>query len=336
MTQTVPLIRAANILPLVRWIEENRLDTDGYLESADLGYWFALSPHDPVPLLNGIDLLRRLACDHGPEVGSRIVNQASIAELGFIGGVALGARTPFEALNRLSFAMPMHSSHEVFRVSQQDDQVVVHHVIGFSTDPESLHAIHVLLTSMIQQVLRFTGLQPPLLRQVDMVPHPEFGLSRVEPDLSNRVRAAKKPALTISIDLAVASNPFRVVARDRSLNVRIARIPPLAEDRSLAASVRPVIAAMLHGGEPTLERMARAYGRSVRTLQRRLADEGTSFSEQLDLVRRDLALALLDEEDLSLADLSERLGYSAQSALTRAVRRLTGHTPSQLAEARLG
>nr|WP_229724242.1 AraC family transcriptional regulator [Cribrihabitans marinus] len=316
----------------MRWIEVNRRRSSPYLAEADLDYWYALSPFEPIPLRNGIELLRALARDFGPDIGMKIVNQASVVELGFIGGVALGARNPLEALQRLSHAMPMHSSHETFRVSIEEDQVHIHHTLAFQVDDESTHAVHVLLISMLQQLMRFTGLQSPLLRRVEMMPHPKAGLAHISKTFSDRLLPSKSGVLNVSIDLSVAQVPFQAVARDRTANPRVGQIQPLTEDRSLAASIRPVIAAMLHGGEPTIERIARAFGGSVRSLQRRLSDEGTSYSEQLDLVRRELALAHLNEGDVSLTDLSERLGYSAQSALTRAVRRLTGLTPSQLAD----
>lgn len=331
MNETVPLIRAANVLPLVRWIESNGEDSSAYLERADLDYWFALSPIDPVPLRNGIELLRCLARDHGADIGHRIVKQASVIELGFIGGVALGAHTPLEALHRLSFAMPLHSSHERLDLAVDATKVRICHRLAFDIDDESLHAVHVLLISMLQQMVRFTGQRPPLLRRVEMMPHPETGLRHVAARFADRLFPDNSGTLTIDIDLSVAQVPYQRVARDRIANPHLKQIPALTCDESLAASVRPVIAAMLHGGEPSVERIARAYGHSVRSLQRRLTQEGTSYSEQLDLVRHDLALAHLSKEEVSLSELSERLGYSAQSALTRAIRRLTGRTPSDLA-----
>lgn len=330
MTQTVPLIRAGNVLPLVRWMEVNHYDTDAYLKGADLEYWFALSPFDPIPVLNGVELLRNLARDHGPDVGVRIVTQASLAELGFIGGVALGARTPLEALQRLSFAFPFHSSHETLRVETNTTKTQVTLANAMGLDGDSLHAVHVLFTSLIQQLCCFTGLQPPILHGVEMVPHPDYGFCHLKPVFGERLSEASHPAITISIDASIAENPFRTVARDRSMTASARKIAPLVVDNSLAASMRPVIAAMLHGGEPTINRLARAAGTSVRSLQRRLSNEGTSFSAQLDRVRHELMISHLGSENVSLAELSERLGYSEQSALSRAVRRMTGRTPSQL------
>lgn len=330
MTRTIPLIRAANVLPLVRWIEINRLDTAGYLTEADLDYWFNLEPLDPIPVLNGIELLRLMARDHGPDVGVSIVNEGSIAELAFIGRVALGSRTPAEALLRITRAIPLHSSHETIRVVPRGDGLEISEGFSMKVPPDGLHAVHVLFCSMMQQLCRFTANRPPLLERIEMEPHPDLGLSHVTRHFGACVTASRDHVLRIRIPAQVANNPFRVVARDRIRSLASISVPPLVEDASLAGSLRPVIAAMLHGGEPSISRVSRAGGMSVRSMQRRLAEEGTSFSEELDAVRRRLAVQHLRTEEISLADLSERLGYANQSALTRAVRRLTGRTPGAL------
>lgn len=330
MFQTIPLIRAANVLPLVRWMETNRVNSATYLEKADLGYWFALSPLDAIPTLNAAQLLRDLARDHGADLGIQVVTQASMAELGFIGGVALGARTPMEAMQRLAFAMPYHSSHEALRIETNADQVTICLSNTLALDAESNHAVHVLFSALIQQLCRFTGLRSPVLKHIEMTAHPEGGLAHVAPLAYDGVTASDRPAIKITIDASVANNPFRTVARDRSKTAAARQIPPLQDEQGLAASLRPIIAAMLHGGQPSVARVARASGTSVRSLQRRLEQDGTNFSEQLELVRRQLVMAHLEEGNVKLADLSERLGYTEQSALTRAVRRLTGHSPSEL------
>lgn len=330
MARTIPLIRAANLLPLVRWIESNRYDAVAYLARADLGYWFNLSPEDPIPVLNGIALLQNLAEDHGPNVGIRIVTQSSIAELAFIGRVALGSRTPAEALQRISMAIPLHSSHETIQIESSAEGILATDRLRMDVPAEGVHAVHVLMSTMIEQLCRFTGLHPPLIDRIEMVPHPRFGLSHVTRHFGACVYPSRDQAIRFQIHASVARNPFRVIARDRLRNLNAAQIPPLAESPTLSGSLRPVLAAMLHGGEPTIARVARAGGMSVRSLQRWLADEETSFSRELDIVRRRLALQHLRTEEFRLADLSERLGYSNQSALTRAVRRLTGATPRAL------
>lgn len=98
------------------------------------------------------------------------------------------------------------------------------------------------------------------------------------------------------------------------------------------SKVRASVAGMLADGAPSMVRVARACGLAPRTLQRRLADEATSFSALLDEVRRERALASLADGTGSLGELAVSLGYKRQASLTRAVRRWTGRSPNGVRE----
>jgi AraC-like DNA-binding protein len=80
--------------------------------------------------------------------------------------------------------------------------------------------------------------------------------------------------------------------------------------------------------EPTdADSLAAALHMSVRTLRRRLEDEGTGFSEVLDSARRELALERLAEGE-PVTVVAERCGFANARNLVRAFRRWTGETPN--------
>ena len=318
------------MLPIVRWMEVNGHDANKYLRKNDLGYWYFLEPEDPIPVLNGISVLRDLSDDYGPNIGSRIVDEASVLELAFIGRVALGARTPAEALTRVSMALPLHSSHEDIEIVRSATGITVRETFRMPIDDIGLHAVHVLFCSMVQQLCLFTAAGRSALASIALQPHPDLGIRHIEAVFGSKVAASKDRSLSILIPRAIADAPFRTIAKDRLPKLQQATIRPLTEDPTLAGSIRPVVSAMMHGEQPSIERVAKAGGMSVRTLQRQLAVEGTTFSEQLEIVRVRHAKSLLLEDKASLSDISERLGYSRQSALTRAVRRWTGSAPSKV------
>jgi len=99
------------------------------------------------------------------------------------------------------------------------------------------------------------------------------------------------------------------------------------EDRGLASRVRVAIAESLPAGEVSQERVARALNLSVRTLQRRLRDEDTSFRELIENTRRDLAMRYVGAGVMTLGEIAFMLGFSEPSNLTRAFRRWTGMSP---------
>jgi AraC-like DNA-binding protein len=90
------------------------------------------------------------------------------------------------------------------------------------------------------------------------------------------------------------------------------------------------------GATVTPASVARALAVSRRTLSRRLADEGTSFRDILDDVRRESACALLQDRSLSVGDVAFFLQYSEPAAFHRAFRRWTGQTPQDFRAAVIG
>jgi AraC-like DNA-binding protein len=68
---------------------------------------------------------------------------------------------------------------------------------------------------------------------------------------------------------------------------------------------------------------------SPRTLQRKLQTEGRSFAEVLDRTRRHFADCYIKERTLALTEIAHLLGFSEQSAFTRAFHRWYGISPSR-------
>ncbi|MEO9223151.1 MAG: AraC family transcriptional regulator [Mycobacteriaceae bacterium] len=98
---------------------------------------------------------------------------------------------------------------------------------------------------------------------------------------------------------------------------------------SFASAVRRVVEDELTaaGSLPSLPRAANRLSFSPATLRRYLAAESTSYTAVCDALRRDLAMAGLTDGRESLSELAARLGFSETSALHRAFRRWTGHSP---------
>ena len=84
------------------------------------------------------------------------------------------------------------------------------------------------------------------------------------------------------------------------------------------------------------ESVAHALHMSRRTLQRKLAHEGTSFREVLDGVRRSLAESYLTDRAVSIPEVAFLLGFSEQSSFHRAFQRWTGLAPGRWRRERRG
>jgi AraC-like DNA-binding protein len=80
-------------------------------------------------------------------------------------------------------------------------------------------------------------------------------------------------------------------------------------------------------GACSLAQIAAAMATTPRSLQRRLADSGTSFQAELDAVRNTVARRYLSETHMPLTAISALLGYSDLAAFSRAFKRINGKAP---------
>jgi AraC-like DNA-binding protein len=111
---------------------------------------------------------------------------------------------------------------------------------------------------------------------------------------------------------------------ERQADDLLAQLPPSGD---FEQAVRRCIARLVREGQPELDRVANELHVSARTLHRRLAVDGINFRALRESIRQHLAEDYLAEPSLQLAEIAQLLGYSEQSAFTRAFRRWSGQTP---------
>ena len=102
----------------------------------------------------------------------------------------------------------------------------------------------------------------------------------------------------------------------------------LKSDNSLKNKIKKEILFGLKGEEPNLPLIAKNLGIGVRSIQMKLKEEGATFQQLLDEIRKDLALKHLKEDILSTTDISYLLGYSEPSVFFRSFKKWTGQTPT--------
>jgi len=90
--------------------------------------------------------------------------------------------------------------------------------------------------------------------------------------------------------------------------------------------VRNEIERGLGTGKASLEEVASRLHVTARTLQRRLADESSSYHQVLDHVRKTMAEQLVLDRGLSATEIAVRLGFADSGGFSRSFRRWTGST----------
>ena len=100
----------------------------------------------------------------------------------------------------------------------------------------------------------------------------------------------------------------------------------------LTSSITAILPSFLCDGTPHINWAAEITDMSVRTLQRRLGEEGTSFSKLVEKARFKKSIELLNMPDNKMIDIAYTVGYEDPSHFSRAFRRFAGVSPLQYRE----
>lgn len=99
-------------------------------------------------------------------------------------------------------------------------------------------------------------------------------------------------------------------------------------DDDIVSRCKTHILQQLTSGAPAAQDVATALSLSQRTLQRRLGELKLTYQGVLDETRHELARRYLDDASKSVTEITFLLGFSEQSAFTRAFKRWSGMSPS--------
>lgn len=95
---------------------------------------------------------------------------------------------------------------------------------------------------------------------------------------------------------------------------------------NVAAQVRQRLHAQWQQ-QPSMADIAAQLGCDARTLRRHLEQEGSSFRDIKDQLRRELAIGKLRSSDIGIGELARELGFGSQASFRRAFQKWTGRQP---------
>jgi AraC-like DNA-binding protein len=208
------------------------------------------------------------------------------------------------------------------RIAEESDRVRV-----IADSPGNPQAIEYNLTLMVLHLTRETNRQFRATT-VNFAHRPD-DVAEVERILGCPVRA-EAGWNGVELSRRVWKLPLRrgdAVLRgvlERQANEMTSR---LSSTGGAIADVRHALASRVAGGDTRIQSVARQLATSPRTLQRRLADEGSSYQELLLATRQEAAAGYLKNSTLAICEIAFLLGYSEPAAFHRAFKRWNGETP---------
>ena len=291
--------------------EDDLLDPDTHLPlTAEIALWQALSSHISDP-------------GFGVQAGAAL----RIREVGLLGYVACFSATLRDALCRVQRYGRVFTEAVEFELQEGRCQVslaVSHPALG----PGHWLAQDYRLAAVLEVSREMTG--------IDIVP---TEVNVTYPGPSNTLAHRQYFRCFIHFNAPTASIAFRPSDLDRPLAradetlagylTRHAEqvLASLVHGQTMRHAVCTAVWSLLADGTPSLTKVAGVLRMPSRTLQRRLAAEGTSFHQEIEEIRKTMALAVLRDRAISIEEVAILLGYAEPSTFFRSFKRWTGTTP---------
>jgi AraC-like DNA-binding protein len=309
-----------------------RLDVETLVKRAGLTLQQVKNPDIRISVTSQIRFLNLIANQLQDEfVGFRLAKDFDLRSIGLLYYVPASSRTLGDALQRLARYSAIHNEGVHITYRRGVDLTLKFEYVGVSRSIDR-HQIEFFFTGLVRLCRQLTDrhLLPSRIRFVHRrteVP-PELGaLFGCEVEFGSDVDEVTYPGPT---------GQLPVVSADPYLNSLLIKYCDEALSRRRAKSnvwqlrAENAIVPLLPHGQARIAEVSQRLGVSSRTLGRRLASEGVTFSTVLDNLRFDLAKRYLQERDLPISEIAWLLGYRETSAFNHAFKRWTGKSPTQV------
>ncbi|MBG0565391.1 AraC family transcriptional regulator [Actinoplanes aureus] len=267
-----------------------------------------------------------------PDLGLRVASAQDLSLLGPLAVAIQHSPSVGDALECTSRYMFVHARDMHIALLDDPEDVAgvkaVRYVFGAGVRPLP-QATDMTMLFLHRAVTFLTG-GGYGLRSVDL-PHEPAAPHRRYADAFGAAVRFGRPDAQLRVPATLLGRPLEGVdANLRGLALAFLSRQAPGPGTVVASRVRAVLAQALGTGPTDLAGVARVLAVHPRTLQRELADEGQSFAEILDGLRRSRARTYLTTTDMPLAQVSHLLGFAEQAVLSRCARRWWGTSPSAL------
>ena len=322
------IVRVAVLLGIVPVLRERGIDPSGVLQSLVLEPDTLDRAENRIHYLMAGRLLQRCTEVTGcPHFGLLVGQRADVLSLGTLGELMLTAPTVRSALHSLLLHAHLQTrggvpTHRVDgAVATLGYAIYLRGAVGTAQGYDLLMAFECnILRALCGPRWMPMHVSFSHARPKDLGPYRQFFRAPLHFDRDRSEISFDKTWL----DLAL---PGHEIQAHRLLQQELARQLMLAPD-DRAEQVRRALRTMILGGHGSETQMSELMSMPVRTLRRKLAEQGTSFRQVLNELRFEIARQLLLDTDMSTNEIADALAFGDASAFTRAFRRWTNVPPA--------
>lgn len=332
-----PMIRVASLRGFVPLVEQLGGDADRLLDTFGIPPGLLTSDEGLVSLTAHDLMLDAAAAELDcPDFGLRLAEQQDLTILGPLAVAIQACSTAAQAVETTSRFLFVHSP--ALRIGIEPDPRGSRGVVALTyrkelhESPYSPQAMELGIGLFHRVAVALVG-SASGIRSVELPHRPLSPVRRYTRFFGADVKFGAASA-ALRVQRRILDAAFGT-ANESIRQLALAHLADRYDDpgQRLSTQVRRALAESLGSGATTLGTVAQLLAVHPRTLQRRLAAEGLAFEAILDDVRRDAVHRYLTTTDMPLGQVAALVGFSEQSALSRAVRRWTGLSPRELRRA---
>lgn len=328
----IPSFRAAHLKPYIDFLFGIGAPVEAALRRAKLPTMLQEQPDAYLPQLAAVNLLRDMSRNEGiEEFGVRVLQGLRVRDFSTDFATAVRRLPTLKAtLEKFRDLVHVEDNQLNFWITARGTIVRLHTASSCSLDPEDMeYEDWNEIMAIITIVREFAGQA--------WVPE-EIGFrSSIHPGpfASEQFPATRffnnQHSSWITVPYEFLSRP----PRKPKIQMDAGHAPDLetatyAESTmEFPASLKRVLIPYLEDGYPPIQLAAEIAGLSVRTLQRRLRQYNTNYSELIQHTRFDVASGLLQNTDEKIINIAYKLGYGDPAHFTRAFEKLSGVSPGQ-------
>jgi AraC-like DNA-binding protein len=268
-----------------------------------------------------------------PTFGLRVGSHQDVAVLGPLAVVIQDTSTVHEAILKASRYLFIHSPS--YEVSLEDPST---HLPGcitlrFDIKLESPVPQRQLIDGFLASTYRIVQLlsPSPIRLRGASIPHTPTGPRSAYRTCFNAPVSFEQPFAGLHVERKVLQSKMSDIGPHLREQARAyVASHHRAADHRVSGRVRSALKSTVGANRGTKGELAELLNLHPRTLQRRLAEEGTTFEEIRTEVYRAATRRLLLETEIPLSQVAAALGFSEQSAMNRSVRRWFDTTPARL------
>lgn len=322
-------------LLVARAIEDSGLDSQQIFKLAGLD---PASLHDPDARYSysGMTRLWQLATEHtgDPCIGLKAASHWHPTSMHALGYAWMASGTLKDALQRLVRYLHLLST-AVELVLEEDDEVVrlVFPLTKISVPAEqAMDAALAVIVGMCRT--SYGNKFRPL----------EISMRRAEPTCAEEFSAYFCAPVNYSASVdAITFYRQQLEEKLPTANAELARINDqivmdyLADldSNNISFQVKSKIIELLPSGNINEECIAQSMNKSLRSLQRKLTEQGVSYKSLLESTREELGKQYISSSKYSISEVAYLLGFSEPGNFSRAFKRWTGQSPSYFRQGNL-